>query len=171
MKAEIIVTSDTHGKTEYLNELRKAYPKAALFLNLGDLEDDPRNAPRWICVRGNNDWLPSLPTERIIPCAGHRIFMTHSHFFPYARREEKIAAVARDKGCDIALYGHTHVGSIAHINGVLVVNPGSMRLPRDGKQPSYARLVIEDDGSVQAELIYMDDWPFEVKRSQNGWFW
>lgn len=172
MKAEIIVTSDTHGRTEYLPALRRAYPKASLFLNCGDLEDDPSKCPGWVFVRGNNDWNPDIPDERIIVIAGHKIFMTHSHYFPYARREEKIAAYAREKGCDIAVYGHTHVGKISRIHDVLLVNPGSMRLPRDGKDPSYAIIDIEDDGSVNARLVYMDDWPFPVERpKKGGWFW
>lgn len=171
MRAEIIVASDTHGKTHYLPLLRKAYPRA-LLLHCGDLEDDPFNAPGWIFVRGNNDWNGNIPDERVIPVGGHKIYMTHSHFFPYRRREERMAATAREKGCDIVLYGHTHVGAITEIDHVLLVNPGSMFLPRDGKDPSFARIVIEDDGSVNAELIYQDQWPFKVEKpKKREWFW
>jgi putative phosphoesterase len=43
------------------------------------------------------------------------------------------------------LFGHTHVPLLQADGELLVVNPGSMSLPRQGSKPSCA--VLEVDGS------------------------
>ena len=56
---------------------------------------------------------------------------------------------ARDRGCDIALYGHTHRQDTRYIppepdgdKPMWIVNPGSIGLPRDGHEPKYAVIRI-----------------------------
>lgn len=168
MKAEIIVCSDTHGNSLYLEQLEKAYPKADLFIHCGDLEDDACRYPKWIFVRGNNDWDSGMPAERIISIAGIRIFITHSHLYGYARREEKLAVTALKNNCQVVLFGHTHVPMVRRVDGVLLVNPGSMTFPRDGKEPCYAKLIVEDGGDIKVSLVRSSHWPFPAKKSY--WF-
>lgn len=168
MSTEIIVASDTHGASRYLEELEKAYPNADLLIHCGDLEDYPEHFPSWIIVRGNNDYFPSMPESRVIRVAGVGIYICHSHRLSYRNREQQLAAIAHENGCRIALYGHTHRANIEKIGDVLCVNPGSMLLPRDGKSPSYARIVIEDDHSIHAQIIRQEHWPFEYRRKL--WF-
>lgn len=168
MSREIIVASDTHGASRYLHELEQAYPHADLFLHCGDLEDYPDNYPAWIFVRGNNDFLPSMPDSRVVKVGGVSVYMTHSHRLSYHHRLQQLAAAAKENGCRIALYGHTHRPSIEEVNGVICINPGSMLLPRDGRSPSYARIVIDDDGKIQARILRQEDWPFAWRRKL--WF-
>lgn len=173
MSSEIIIASDSHGRSDILPLLQKAYPNADLFLHLGDLEDNPGAFPGWVFVRGNNDWQGDMPSERVISIQGHKIYMTHSHLFPYSRREESLARTALEHCCDICLYGHTHVSNITRKNGVLLINPGSLLMPRDGNEPSYARLILHDDGQTEAEILFEDDWPIEQvkKEKKRFWFW
>ena len=49
-------------------------------------------------------------------------------------------AAAKERGCDIALYGHTHESDVHEEEGVLVVNPGCMTYYTPA--PSYCYLVI-----------------------------
>lgn len=169
MRTEIIAASDTHGSTDLLQQLELAYPRAEFLIHCGDLEDETYKIPNWLIVKGNNDWNLQVPSQRIISVGqGISIFVCHSHQFGYYKREEKIAAKAKEYGCQIALFGHTHCGLIEEVNGVLLVNPGSMAWPRDGKEPSYARIVIED-GKIHAELIYRSQWPFQEKKKK--WYW
>ena len=155
---EVIVCSDSHGLSSRLSELEKKYPHADLYLHCGDLEDDCRLFPKWIFVRGNNDYFASdqeMPMERVIPCQGHKIYMCHSHRFPYLHRERAMAARAKELGCDIVLYGHTHVSNLQKVDGVAIVNPGSIWYPRDGKAPSYAKLDMDGD-HFHAQIIFLD---------------
>lgn len=177
MSAEIIVASDTHGRGDLLGELEKAYPRADLHLHCGDLESYPRQYPRWTFVRGNNDYYADsgdMPDVRVISIGGHRIMMCHSHTFGYYRsRTKQMVETAKHNRCDILLYGHTHVSDVHEEDGVLMINPGSLRLPRDGKSPSYARIVIDDNSKVQVQILHEENWPFKDPEAgkHKGWFW
>lgn len=170
VKAELIVASDTHGQSYLLDELCEAYPKADLFLHCGDLEDDATKYPKWLFVRGNNDWDSSMPEGRIVTVAGIRIYIVHSQYFSYGRREEQLAQMALKNDCQLVLYGHTHVAKINRIKDVVLINPGSMCLPRDGQPPCYAKVLIMNDGSIKATLIHQPDWPFMVQMPKHFWF-
>ncbi|UNT94486.1 metallophosphoesterase [Allobaculum sp. Allo2] len=151
----------------------KAYPHADLFLHCGDLENSPEYFPAWIFVRGNNDYGGNrmMPDSRVVSYAGIRIYMTHSHRLGYYSRLEKLAALAKENDCQIAVFGHTHVPLIKKVNGVLLVNPGSMRFPRDGNSPCYAVIEVDDNDQIHAKLIHQEDWPFKPKNSWTGGWW
>ena len=53
-----------------------------------------------------------------------------------------IANYAKEKGCDVVLYGHTHRPLISKMDGVTLINPGSLRYPA-GEGGSYCYLVVE----------------------------
>lgn len=165
MKAEIIAASDTHGNNGYLEELEKCYPRADLYVHCGDLEDYASRYPDWIFVRGNNDWDTNMPLERIVTIAGVRIYLCHSHMFSYYNREQQLAAVAKENDCKMVIFGHTHIPMVKKVDGIILINPGSMTFPRDGKPPCYAKIIIEDDGKIRASLIHAPDWPFKAKKS------
>ena len=55
-----------------------------------------------------------------------------------------LCQAAKEKGCDIALYGHTHDSLITQMDGVTLINPGSARYPI-GEGGSYCYLVINKD--------------------------
>lgn len=54
-------------------------------------------------------------------------------------------------GADVLLMGHTHVPYVVKPRRGLVVNPGSVGLPRDEPRASYATLEIHEDG-VEARI-------------------
>lgn len=172
---QIIVTSDSHGRGELLHEIENWYPHAELYINCGDLEENPLNYPHWLFVRGNNDFVfgsDVMPEERIINVEGHKILICHSHRFSYYKREEQLAKYAMSQGCDIVLYGHTHIASVSIIHGVVIVNPGSLWMSRNGKSPSFAVLNIQGS-NVEANIIYEEDWPKrkeEEPKKKRRWF-
>ncbi|MGL5963178.1 MAG: metallophosphoesterase family protein, partial [Fusobacteriaceae bacterium] len=61
---------------------------------------------------------------------GHRIFATHGHHFNI----EKLPPL--QKG-DILIHGHTHIPIIESKDGVIVMNPGSISLPKESSPHSY----------------------------------
>ena len=173
MSKEIIVVSDSHGRGDLMKKLEQAYPNADYFLHCGDLEEDPALYPHWVFVRGNNDWYIEQPDARILNIEGHRIYMTHSHLFGYRNRLESMAARAKENGCDLLLYGHTHHSDVDKVHGVTTVNPGSLFYPRDGNPPSYARILLDEGKEPEVQLIYENNWPFSSKRptkNRKRWF-
>lgn len=172
MATEIIIASDTHGRSNYLGMLEQAYPKADLFIHCGDLEDDACRFPHWVFVRGNNDFDFNMNEFHILRIEGVRMYILHSHRLSYRNREQQLVQLAKANDCQMVIYGHTHVPMAEKVDGVLLVNPGSMTYPRDGNSPCYARMVIKDPEHIQVELIHQEDWPFEVKqRKKKNWAW
>ena len=51
--------------------------------------------------------------------------------------------VAREQHCAAVLFGHTHVPVLQADGELLVINPGSLSLPRRGSRSSCALLEVE----------------------------
>ena len=55
-----------------------------------------------------------------------------------------LAKRAKELDCQLALYGHTHQAGVTEIDGVTLVNPGSLRYPF-GEGGSYVYIVINGE--------------------------
>ena len=131
-------------------------------IHLGDVEGGAEHirelagdAPAAI-IAGNNDFFCDLPNERIFTLGGHRIFMTHGHGYFVHSGTLYLKREARKKGADIVMFGHTHKPYMEEDNELLVLNPGSLSLPRqEGHRPTYIVMEIADDGQISYELCYL----------------
>lgn len=101
-------------------------------------------------------YLAELPTTRMLTLGGRRFLLVHAT--PRDPMDEYAAAdpafwAPRLSGLnvDYVLCGHTHQPYSLNVNGVTVVNPGSVGLPRDG-DPRAAYAVI-DDGKVELKRV------------------
>ena len=83
-----------------------------------------------------------------------KIFLTHGHIYGVKRDISLLRQAAVSKGADIAVYGHTHVAVIDDGEDCLVINPGSVSHPRDGKAQSFMVLNIEGD-RVKVEHFHL----------------
>lgn len=159
---KILIFADSHG---YNVSMACAVEREApdMVLHLGDHADDARELesvfPQLVVrgVRGNNDFFDrSVPDHLVVTPGGVRIFLTHGHREQvYSREGDMVARLAREEGCSLAFFGHTHRMSLAWQHGVLVCNPGSISLPRGGA-PGYARLTIEEGRARLLELLDED---------------
>lgn len=153
---EFIVVSDNHGKAKVLQQILEKHPNAEGFVHCGDSEMDPRDLKNFTVVTGNNDYYFKFPEYMIVTLGGKRIYVTHSHTLPYGKAIETLVARAKAQDCEIACYGHTHKFDFRTIDGVTVINPGSLYYNRDGSDPSYARITIEND-IISAEKLFSKD--------------
>ena len=55
----------------------------------------------------------------------------------------QMSAKARENNCSAVLFGHTHVPLLQADGELLVINPGSLSLPRRGSRSSCAVLELE----------------------------
>ena len=155
----ILVFSDSHGNTTCMDRAMRAVGAFDAVIHLGDIERDVRYLEK-VCtvpvyaVLGNNDFGSVRETERVITLGGVNIFMCHGHTRSVRSGTEAIEAAAAARDCSVALYGHTHRSDDRVENGILVFNPGSCHLPRNGR-PSFGILEIEDGkcSSVVADWI------------------
>lgn len=138
---KIVVASDNHGNISALRKIVFKHPNADYYWHLGDscVEDVSILKP-FVSIRGNNDYDPSLPNQRIIELLGHRFLLVHGHrhlTFDYKFLKD----YAKENKCDIVLYGHTHIFDVRQIDDIKLINPGSCSHNRDGEEPTYC--VIE----------------------------
>ena len=146
---KLLVISDTHGEIPALTTVlkwAKGYGVgAAAFLGDGihDMSEATAAAgfsPTVKMVRGNSDRAESvpLPEAAFMDFAGHRFFLCHGHRYSLHGNFNTLIAAARNNKADAALFGHTHVPFSKTINGLLLVNPGSVSRPRSNIGATFA---------------------------------
>lgn len=157
-----IIASDIHGSAYYCKELIKKFneEKADRMLLLGDvLYHGPRNdlpkeyAPKEviellnamkdkiICVRGNCEAevdqmvlkFPVLADYAILDLGTRLIYATHGHVY----NENNLPPLCEG---DILLHGHTHIPVCEDRGSYILMNPGSVSIPKEGSHHGYMTL-------------------------------
>lgn len=154
---KILVVSDTHRKDDGLKMVIEKEKPLDMLIHLGDAEGSERYIAEWVnpecrleMVLGNNDFFSMLDREREITIGNCRALLTHGHYYGVSMGAEGLAEEARNRGCGMALFGHTHRPYYGKIGGVVVINPGSLSYPRqEGKKGSYGIMTVTDDGEVE----------------------
>ena len=160
---KILVVSDTHRKDDNLKLVLSEECPLDMLIHLGDAEGSEHFIPDWVnpecrmeMVLGNNDFFSRLDREREIDIAGHKAFITHGHYYGVSMGPEGLVDEAKSRGCDIAMYGHTHRPFLDVIDGVTVLNPGSLSYPRqEGRRPSYMIIQVDADGKMDYQQKYL----------------
>lgn len=157
----IAVMSDTHGGVDnvrwLLEQVWKYTGPIDAYVHLGDGAYDFEQLESFIRardpqakmygVRGNNDWgSMDIPDTRIETFGGVRMLLTHGHRYHVRATYDCVDLAARERGCRIALFGHTHVQDM-EMRSILLLNPGSTNNDR------MALIHIDDKGDIRPELI------------------
>lgn len=156
--------SDSHGRDEnVMKAVRREEPFDAL-IHLGDSQEEyeefrycvDEDCPVYM-VAGNCDASRSLPETQIVELAGHRLLLTHGHYYYVSFGTKDLAADARTNGCDLALYGHTHRPDLdPQGEDLTILNPGSISYPRqEGRRPSYLILTLLRGKAPEYELKFL----------------
>lgn len=150
---KILVVSDNHTNQSILKEVYDKHHDMDLYIHCGDSETLMRNLRPFACVAGNNDYDSEYPMFRVIDTPKHSFFITHGYkeWCDY----EEMGSKAKQAGCDVVLYGHTHKFDDTTFEGIRFINPGSMTRPRTMAPPSYAIINI-DDITGDMEVIRMN---------------
>ena len=156
---KILVLSDSHGSEENIVSAIHQERDADAIIFLGDGERDFEAAAAEFgffpygddtsCavyqVKGNCD-LFSREAVTIVPVLGGlRILVTHGYDQNVKYGLHTLVREAKERGCAAALFGHTHVQFSGEMNGIQLLNPGSIR---SGK---YALLIVRDGTITKTE--------------------
>lgn len=155
---EIILCSDNHGLRQPLEDLTQMYPITDYFIHCGDSEMHPYEMQGFVSVQGNNDYYNSFPLEKIVSIGEHQILVVHGHRHMIFGHYEMLAKYAISKGCDVVMFGHTHIPADVTSLGVRCLNPGSIWRNRDGSKPSY--MVVQFHGKD----IFVEKKEYELKK-------
>ncbi len=147
----ILVLSDSHKKWGVAERIVKQNGDAKHIFFLGDYLTDIENFEYlfpdriFYKVAGNCDYLSFEKTTDIVNVGGKKIYMTHGHLHNVKSGTSALKKAAKTAGCDIALFGHTHIPLTEYDNGLYVVNPGSCAASREGAN-TYAVIDILENG-------------------------
>lgn len=181
---KILVASDIHGSAYYCRKMLDTYERegAERMLLLGDiLYHGPRNdlpkeyAPKEVigmlnerkneiyAVRGNCEaevdqmvlQFPVLADYCLLPLKEKVIYATHGHVY----HADHLPPM---KEGDVLLHGHTHVLKAEQREGFILLNPGSVSIPKEGNVPSYAILdngvfTIKDFDGNEIKSIMLEE--------------
>lgn len=175
-----LFASDIHGSAYYCRKLLDAFreEQAERLVLLGDLlYHGPRNnlpkeyAPKEViallnehknkiyAVRGNCEAevdqmvleFPVMADYCILSVDGRTFYATHGHIY----NQDNLPPLREG---DILIHGHTHVLKAQQMDGYILLNPGSVSIPKEGNPATYAVLensifTIKDfDGNTVREM-------------------
>lgn len=175
-----LFASDIHGSAYYCRKLLDAFreEQAERLVLLGDLlyhgprNDLPREyAPKEViallnehknkiyAVRGNCEAevdqmvleFPVIADYCILSVDGRTFYATHGHIY----NQDNLPPLQEG---DILIHGHTHVLKAQQMDGYILLNPGSVSIPKEGNPATYAVLensifTIKDfDGNTVREM-------------------
>ena len=170
MKA--LVFSDSHGRRESMLEITQMLADDVTHIfHLGDNTEDcdllRRTFPSHIVfgVAGNCDFAADFELSANIEINGKRIFITHGHRYSVKHSLYRLLCAAKENQADIALYGHTHIADITGEDGILLMNPGSIALPRGREYKSYGILDIAEDGTISASVVEVHQGTYKIIHS------
>ena len=153
---KLIIISDSHGNVKGVDDLLPLVAENDYLIHLGDGVTDIRELrdayPNkvYFCA-GNCDFYSQYPTEGVLEVGGVRIFYCHGHQYGVKQDLLTLALATKSRGCDVALYGHTHEANIKQYDGVTLINPGTLRYGV-GKGGSYCYLVIHQ-GKIAPVIV------------------
>lgn len=149
---KILVFSDCHGRLDGIVAAGKIHPDAGLYIFAGDgisvFESYCREKGiRYYAVEGNCDGSFFTSDEKTFTHAGLKFYLTHGNMVGTS----SIISRAAEEDADIAIFGHTHRAYEETVPGeamnreknLLLLNPGSIALPRDiPGSPSFGLINI-----------------------------
>lgn len=158
-KIRIVAFADSHGSKEALKIVVEAMDGANYVMFAGDGLSDVEHTlrellgDRLVAVKGNCDDMPSRPGSELKNVGGVNVLLTHGHTYQVEYGLNELAGYCKAIGVRLVIFGHTHVAGIWNIDGVTLVNPGSIPKPK-GIAPSYAEIIIED-GKITPHIKYL----------------
>ncbi|STO32244.1 Putative metallophosphoesterase MG207 homolog [Fusobacterium necrogenes] len=129
---KVLVISDSHQK---LDTLMKIYEKERpeVVICAGDHSRDGEELSfiypdsKYYIVRGNCDIFDRrYDDEMLVELEGIKILLAHGHEYGVKRSYASIEKRGLELGCDIIIFGHTHIQYLSSKNGITLFNPGSV---------------------------------------------
>lgn len=175
---KIGVMSDTHGSLLYFEKALDILSECDVILHGGDvLYHGPRNDipegynPKGliskindihniIIARGNCDadvdqMVIDHPIQSpyVMSQFGEvRIIMTHG----YIESKDEVIQKAKNMGADILVLGHTHVKELYCDENLIVLNPGSTSIPKDGTHSVAMINIIQTEDELDMDFNLID---------------
>ncbi len=156
-----LIISDSHGYMENVEKVLEREGSLDMVIHLGDITGQEEKL-RAMCdcpvkiVRGNCDFNSENELVEVFSLNKNKILATHGHHYSVDWGLDKLYYAAQERGCNIAMYGHTHIPDISYQGSMIMVNPGSISRPRQlNHKPTYGLMTIDEDGKTDITIKYV----------------
>lgn len=129
-------------------KLKERYPDAVGWIHCGDSELSPHEMHGFVSVQGNNDPYHTFPELVVVPIQGYRALIVHGHRVGISNRLRQLAKLAKEHQCQFVFFGHSHVFADDTVDGIRIMNPGSIWRSRDGRERSYGIFEIDEQQTI-----------------------
>ena len=157
---KILIISDTHGKLSKFREIYKNLNDIDLIVHCGDYAKDAISIGDELgkdvfFVKGNCDGSNTSDDFKILKTEFGNIFVTHGHMLNIRNDYQKLCYKALENNCKAVFFGHSHIPCFEESDGLYLVNPGSLTLPKDNTNGSYA-IVHTSADDFYGSIVYYD---------------
>ena len=147
---KLLIMSDTHGDEEVIDRVKSYHPNAHTIIHCGDselpyLHPALQGVER---VKGNCDHDPNYLEELVFQVNDERVYVTHGHLYDVKNSPMKLSYRAKEVGAQIVCFGHSHVLGAEYVEGILFINPGSLKKPRRIEEKSFVTLTITAENFI-----------------------
>ena len=155
--SKIAIVSDSHGAIDNIALFEKRLSGVDALWHLGDHAEDAAHIAfrlncGYVAVRGNCDPFSDAPLTYTVNWHGRRFLLLHGHT---VSGRLPLLYAAKEANADAVLFGHSHVPSEETVEGVIMLNPGSLSRPRTSKGPSVALLTLTED-EMSFEMLFSE---------------
>ncbi|TGB04133.1 metallophosphoesterase [Halobacillus salinus] len=168
---KVLIISDSHGLTDEVEEIKSRHRgEVEAMIHCGDSEL-PYDAPElegYYYAKGNCDFEPEMVDDQVVTVGELTIYATHGHLYQIKSTLMPLSYRAEEVSAKVACFGHSHIAGAEKVNDKLFINPGSIRLPRDHKEPSYAILEWSTLDEVSVQFYHVDGEPMTDLRMETS---
>ena len=150
---EILIMSDSHGLEDEIITIKQRH-KLTDMIHCGDSELDVDNPvlAGMVKVKGNCDFGQGFINNQKIEIGDLNVFITHGHLFDVRASLLPLSYRASEEQAQVICFGHTHIAGAEKIDNQLFINPGSIRLPRNRREKTYAILSFSSLDNIRVEF-------------------
>jgi putative phosphoesterase len=156
-KLRALIISDTHGRTERIDQVRKQAGAFDLMIHAGDHAEDVLDGgyDDAVTVCGNCDTDGIEEEEKTFGLLGVKTLLLHGHTVNVKTSPLQLVYKAAEHEAQLAVFGHTHTPTLFVEDGRVFLNPGSLSVPRGYTECTYAILELtREESGVNAEFSF-----------------
>lgn len=131
---KILVLSDSHGRTDLLEDILKKEARTCdIIVHCGDGADEMMSLNEYtygkavyLCKGNCDSYIYGFAELNTFPAEGKKIMACHGHRYNVKYGLTDLYFAAQENNADICLFGHTHNPGYEFAYGILFLNPGSV---------------------------------------------
>lgn len=141
-----LIVSDNHTESGILYHLYEVHKDADVLLHLGDSEFEYNDTELSLYrrVKGNCDFYPEFPNEEEVEIKGIKAIYTHGHLYSVNQTRMHLAQKLNLRDVNLHFMVILMLQKYEYLDGVHVINPGSISQSRSSIEETFAELVIDE---------------------------